>query len=161
MVLKTLRQKVKGLLGEDRGVSPVIGVILMVAITVILAAVIGAFVLGLGGDLESSAAPQMSASISHSGDTTSGNAIISHSGGDSVETADLRVVIRDIDGTSAGSHDVVNSDHVDGAEVFATGDTIEIATDGMSLSAQEYDVEVIHVPSDSIVASGSIDVASA
>ena len=36
--------------GEDseRGVSPVIGVILMVAITVILAAVIASFVLGLG-----------------------------------------------------------------------------------------------------------------
>lgn len=33
---------------EERGVSPVIGVILMVAITVILAAVIAAFVLDLG-----------------------------------------------------------------------------------------------------------------
>ncbi|WP_135821308.1 type IV pilin [Halostella litorea] len=33
---------------DDRAVSPVIGVILMVAITVILAAVIGAFVLDLG-----------------------------------------------------------------------------------------------------------------
>ena len=36
------------LFDDDRGVSPVIGVILMVAITVILAAVIAAFVLGLG-----------------------------------------------------------------------------------------------------------------
>jgi flagellin-like protein len=33
---------------DDRGVSPVIGVILMVAITVILAAVIASFVLGFG-----------------------------------------------------------------------------------------------------------------
>jgi flagellin-like protein len=39
--------------GEDRAVSPVIGVILMVAITVILAAVIGTFVLGLGENVES------------------------------------------------------------------------------------------------------------
>lgn len=37
---------------EDRGVSPVIGVILMVAITVILAAVIAAFVLDLGSSQE-------------------------------------------------------------------------------------------------------------
>jgi len=37
---------------EDRAVSPVIGVILMVAITVILAAVIGTFVLGLGESVE-------------------------------------------------------------------------------------------------------------
>lgn len=40
---------------NDRAVSPVIGVILMVAITVILAAVIGTFVLGLGDDLGESA----------------------------------------------------------------------------------------------------------
>jgi flagellin-like protein len=37
-----------GLLTEDHAVSPVIGIILMVAITVILAAVIGSFVLGIG-----------------------------------------------------------------------------------------------------------------
>ena len=39
---------------SDRAVSPVIGVILMVAITVILAAVIGTFVLGLGDSLADS-----------------------------------------------------------------------------------------------------------
>lgn len=38
-----------------RGVSPVIGVILMVAITVVLAAVIGQFVLQLGGSVEEGA----------------------------------------------------------------------------------------------------------
>ena len=37
---------------RSRGVSPVIGVILMVAIPIILAAVIGAFVLGFGTDTE-------------------------------------------------------------------------------------------------------------
>ena len=44
-------------LGEDgdRGVSPVIGVILMVAITVILAAVIASFVLGLGDQTDETA----------------------------------------------------------------------------------------------------------
>jgi len=35
----------------ERGVSPVVGVILMVAVTVILAAVIGSFVLNLGGSV--------------------------------------------------------------------------------------------------------------
>ncbi|MDX1747991.1 MAG: type IV pilin N-terminal domain-containing protein, partial [Halobacteriales archaeon] len=39
---------IKQLFTDDDAVSPVIGVILMVAITVILAAVIGAFVLGIG-----------------------------------------------------------------------------------------------------------------
>ena len=48
MKLKTLFQSDE----SDRAVSPVIGVILMVAITVILAAVIGTFVLGLGDSIE-------------------------------------------------------------------------------------------------------------
>jgi len=37
---------------DEKGVSPVIGVILMVAITVILAAVIASFVFGLGGTIK-------------------------------------------------------------------------------------------------------------
>jgi flagellin-like protein len=48
---------IKNLLEDDSGVSPVIGVILMVAITVILAAVIASFVLGLGDSQE--AAPNI------------------------------------------------------------------------------------------------------
>ncbi|OYR73301.1 type IV pilin [Halorubrum ezzemoulense] len=50
---------------DDRGVSPVIGVILMVAITVILAAVIGTFVLGLGDQIGGSA----TAGVTVDGDT--------------------------------------------------------------------------------------------
>jgi len=46
---------------DERGVSPVIGVILMVAITVILAAVIGTFVLNLGGSVSSNAQAGVSA----------------------------------------------------------------------------------------------------
>jgi len=45
----------KALLADDDAVSPVIGVILMVAITVILAAVIGTFVLGLGDSVSQNA----------------------------------------------------------------------------------------------------------
>ncbi|MDB2247912.1 type IV pilin [Halorubrum sp. SD690R] len=51
---------------DDRGVSPVIGVILMVAITVILAAVIGTFVLGLGDQIGGSA----TAGVTIDGDNT-------------------------------------------------------------------------------------------
>jgi flagellin-like protein len=41
------------LLDDDSAVSPVIGVILMIAMTVILAAVVGSFVLGMGPDADS------------------------------------------------------------------------------------------------------------
>lgn len=46
------QNKSKSKTQDDRGVSPVIGVILMVAITVILSAVIAAFVLDLGSSQE-------------------------------------------------------------------------------------------------------------
>ena len=47
--------KLKQFIENDKAVSPVIGVILMVAITVILAAVIGTFVLGLGDSVQQNA----------------------------------------------------------------------------------------------------------
>ena len=49
MANRNIRKSVRK---DERAVSPVIGVILMVAITVILAAVIGAFVFGMGGSLQ-------------------------------------------------------------------------------------------------------------
>jgi len=67
---------------SDRGVSPVIGVILMVAITVILAAVIGAFVLGLG-DQVSNNAPQASFSFDFDGT----NVTVTHTGGDNIQNS--------------------------------------------------------------------------
>jgi flagellin-like protein len=56
---------------DDRGVSPVIGVILMVAITVILAAVIASFVLGFGDSVSENV--QAGADISQTND---GNASV-------------------------------------------------------------------------------------
>ncbi|WP_227132310.1 type IV pilin [Halorubellus salinus] len=73
--------KVNNLFTDDEAVSPVIGVILMVAITVILAAVIGAFVLGIGGSQET--APQ--ASFQWNSDGTA----ILHNGGDKIDGTQL------------------------------------------------------------------------
>jgi len=46
---------------DEKGVSPVIGVILMVAITVILAAVIASFVFGLTGTVPKQKTPGITA----------------------------------------------------------------------------------------------------
>ncbi|PCR88707.1 type IV pilin [Natrinema ejinorense] len=53
---------------EERAVSPVIGVILMVAITVILAAVIAAFVLDLGGSVGQEAQAGVTVSVDEQAD---------------------------------------------------------------------------------------------
>jgi len=80
--------QLKQLLTEDRAVSPVIGVILMVAITVILAAVIGTFVLGLG-DQVSESAPQ--ASFSFDFDMDNDNVTVTHEGGETLQKSNIAV----------------------------------------------------------------------
>ncbi|NHN41233.1 type IV pilin [Halorubellus sp. JP-L1] len=74
--------QLKNLFTDEDAVSPVIGVILMVAITVILAAVIGAFVLGIGGSQEK--VPQ--ASFSYNADA-SNTLEVTHEGGDEIDAS--------------------------------------------------------------------------
>lgn len=133
-MFENIKQKLRGLSsGEDRGVSPVIGVILMVAITVILAAVIGAFVLDLGGSLGGSQAP----SASVSGQDNSGTVVFSHNGGDTMDGSALYIV--DSDGrTSAGfsgdfgaGQTIESTDHAAGTVslVYDDGDaSVTLAT---------------------------------
>jgi len=104
--------RIRELFDDDAAVSPVIGVILMVAITVILAAVIATFVLGLG-DQVSDAAPQTSFSFDYDGSASPssgtdlatntdaadrGELTITHSGGASIAQARLSATDRQSDG---------------------------------------------------------------
>ena len=82
---------VKQLFTDDEAVSPVIGVILMVAITVILAAVIGTFVLGLGDQVQSTA-PQASFNFDFSQGTGTDELTVTHDGGDAIRDAQLTTV---------------------------------------------------------------------
>ncbi|RLM63469.1 type IV pilin [Halorubrum sp. Atlit-8R] len=116
---------------EDRAVSPVIGVILMVAITVILAAVIGTFVLGLGDQLGDTA-PQATFTI----DSNTSNTInITKTGGQSLEGGDL---VLSVDGER------VNESI--GGGTWQTGEQREISSSS-NFPGGEAVVRVIHDPS--------------
>jgi flagellin-like protein len=80
--------QLKQLFNDDDAVSPVIGVILMVAITVILAAVIATFVLGLGEQV-SSTTPTASFTFDYSDDNSC--LTVTHDGGDSIKKSELYV----------------------------------------------------------------------
>jgi flagellin-like protein len=86
--------ELKSLITDDDAVSPVIGVILMVAITVILAAVIGTFVLGLGDQVQSTS-PQASFNFDYT--NSSGNPgdqlAITHDGGDAISASDINASV--------------------------------------------------------------------
>jgi flagellin-like protein len=133
----------KQLFTEDRAVSPVIGVILMVAITVILAAVIGTFVLGLG-DQVSESAPQAQFTFDYT-DGTNDVITVTHDGGDAIDAGDLNVSVSgaspsaanrqytwsNLDGTSdsvsAGETAVLNQSNLDGGTPLdLSGSTIRV-----------------------------------
>jgi flagellin-like protein len=94
----------KSIITDDDAVSPVIGVILMVAITVILAAVIGTFVLGLG-DQVSNTSPTASFTFDYNNDTSSpGDTLdVTHDGGDKIPASQINASVNGAEDGSGGS----------------------------------------------------------
>lgn len=113
---------------DDSAVSPVIGVILMVAITVILAAVIGTFVLGLGDSVGNSA-PQAQFDFEYAGNAPTKWVNITHQGGDPVKNSTIEVVIG---GTNPGAPDVPFAGRITAGNKtayngdFSDGDKVQI-----------------------------------
>ena len=118
---------------EDRAVSPVIGVILMVAITVILAAVIGAFVLGLG-DSVSETAPNAQIDFDYS---TGDELTLTHEGGDSFSNATVELTSTGDGGvedfTSEGDNEWGDDDVSAGDSVTISNDEFDDGDDGETL----------------------------
>ena len=138
------------LFNDEKAVSPVIGVILMVAITVILAAVIGTFVLGLGDSLgDNQPSAQLSASVSGEADT--GTLVIEHDGGDSIPSDSIRVVIDDVDNSTTSEGTIT--------ERLSVGDRVSGDFGGTSEeSPEELRVRLVHTPSDSILLDRTFEV---
>jgi flagellin-like protein len=115
--------QLKELFADDNAVSPVIGVILMVAITVILAAVIGTFVLDIGNKVGDTS-PQASFSF----DYGSSEVTITHDGGDSI--SEDRISIEDTDDTNDLTKTGSDGEYTAGNEVasgtYDSGETIRV-----------------------------------
>lgn len=105
---------------DDRAVSPVLGVVLMIVIAVVLAAVVGSAVLGLGsGPAE---APQ--ASLEFSNDN--GTVTATHTGGDPVEFSNVQVKVDGSGSTANPTGTLEAGDSTTVANNVAAGDTIRI-----------------------------------
>lgn len=119
----------------DRGVSPVIGVVLMVAITVTLAAVIGVFVLGMAPG-EGDTAPIASLSIEPGEDDE--YFTLEHQGGDSIDLSEISVL-----------HDGNEAKDWDSADQFHRGESVEIPNEWDELNGTAV---IRHDPSGEILA---------
>jgi flagellin-like protein len=181
-----MKQLLRSLCDDDSAVSPVIGVILMVAITVILAAVIGTFVLGLGDSLQQApqsqisvedAEPQSPVDGGYSNDTFT----ISHDGGDELVSGNYRIVVTPPEGEGG---DLVNETETNGSFVvntsgsndttvhfesepgdFGVGDELTVVVDASAHAASyehaysgDWEVQIIHIPSDSVVKETTVTV---
>ena len=138
---------VKALFDDDEAVSPVIGVILMVAITVILAAVIATFVLGLGDQI-SNTAPQASFSFDYTENSGGIDTLeVTHNGGETISANEVVGAVSgaedssssvsytgDLFGTSsssdvnAGTTDTIDETHFSGSpsELDLSGATVRV-----------------------------------
>ena len=134
--------RLKQLFADDDAVSPVIGVILMVAITVILAAVIASFVLGLG-DTADQVQPNssLSADINPDSSSTASTVSITLTDGDALDYAEVFMRGSVID---CGGDDNIDSDCSDpstsGSE-WQVGET-ETFTAGSDLSSGSAEGEI-------------------
>lgn len=114
---------------DDRGVSSVIAVILMVAVTVILAAVVGAFAFDMGHQIGDET-PQASFTFEFSaGAGSSSNEInITHDGGDTLDREDVIVL--------AGA-ETIYEEGSPGVDVTVTNDWATDVSAGESLDIRE------------------------
>ena len=177
-----MKAKFSALIDDETGVSPVIGVILMVAITVILAAVIGSFVLGLGGDLQQT--PQTQLGVDDASDSSPLTAAgtknvlnINHNGGESIPEADYEIRVQ---GPEDGSFQTLWDGSATNSYTYSDGGDSTIQLDGGSAPGElsvassvtieadyvtgtadfdgEWRIQIIHTPSDSILTDRTVNV---
>ncbi len=150
---------------NEMAVSPVIGVILMVAITVILAAVIAAFVFGLGGTTEK--APTTSIVVANNPDTQIPDLKIQHKGGDMLKGGDYKLSVVAATGTGTAPTfitSVAGSDLAVGAQIAVsnmtstcptgctlTNASLAVIPTSALITGQKYDVKLVHVPSNAML----------
>lgn len=158
---------------SSRAVSPVIGVVLMVAVTVVLAAIIGMFVMDFGSVLgQRSPHPSLTVvdapSNFHDADNQAQALIeITHRGGDHLRVDETTLLIRETASNdlilefeqreitqrfSSGAWNVtIGGTPIDSIELIEPGDTVVVThNDSVGAAIQdetEYDVMVIDTPS--------------
>jgi len=115
-MIPTIGDSVTEFRDSDRGVSPVIGVALLIAVTVVLAAVIGFVVLGAD---TGPGTDEPSARLDLSGDAGAGTLTVDHEGGDAISLDNLEIKVGTNTPTEANNAGLSQSS-------LQTGETVTI-----------------------------------
>ncbi len=138
----------KNIFKKDDAVSPVIGVVLMVAITVILAAAIGSSVFGQG---PAESAPQANINVKFTNYTSSNipaNITVEHLGGETLDFNSSSIKLYDDDGSAIGL-DVDAFDDSD--HYFAVGEVVSININTSLSSNSQYNVKIVDTVSGNLI----------
>jgi flagellin-like protein len=109
--------RLRSLVADEEAVSPVIGVILVVAITVILAAVVGALALGVGGDQSRTPAATFTWEYDDGGSDT--ELVVRATGGDRIRPKNAEAVL--VMNCPSGDRDWLadeSDDNIDAGDTF-------------------------------------------
>ncbi len=131
---------------DQRGVSPVIGVILMVAITVVMGAVVAGFAYGYLGNTPK--APNLALSVIDD-PTDNTSVLVKHNGGESIGANEWKGSV------TAGKESTANftTQTQLGTRAISTGTTLDVTTDtnGIAVATGWYHFVAFHVGSDTIL----------
>lgn len=121
-------------------VALAVGMFVLIPLLVVLAAVVGAFVLNVGSSADMAEAPQVEFATSY--DEAAGELTITHEVGDSFEGGDVAVEVNGETQPWPGSGTVTQGDSVTVSNVQA-GDTVRVlwtGSDGASMVLLRYEV---------------------
>ena len=124
---------------KEDAVSPVIGVMLMLVVTIIIAAVVAAFATGMGSDVDMAPAAALDVIV-----YDDGNVVLTHVSGERLIPGDIKIKLQD-DGEELGSAAL----NYDDAPYFAPGSTAKVKViddgegDNDKLKVDEYVTVVV------------------
>ena len=152
---------------DRKGISPVIGTILLIAVTVILVGVVAAFALGLGTPKTKPVASITAEDVPNNNDSL----LLHHQQGDDLDWADLKISVTENAGTATyfvyGSqwHTLQGQNALDDNK-FTAGETVIIdnTTDGKISPLNEdtyYHIVIVHEPTGTELLNTNVPVTSA
>ena len=155
---------------NKKGVSPVIGVILMVAITVILAAVIAGFIFGMSTKVKS--APQVQLYLEDAPgavNNSKGNELftVTHYGGDELDLGEIKLQVLASNGNDELTWDgnkfsgnKLETNEIND-KIFSVGESFTVQEkkdENFINDADTLTLRVIHLPTGTIIFEGSVKV---
>jgi len=145
---------------DERGVSPVIGVILMVAATIVIAAVVMGM---LGGFKAPTTTPVVSISAENYVETPDPDIIINHNGGDTLKANDFQISVVEVG--DAPVYKTITENFQAGDSIFVkttttntTGNLIYNSNtntisggDSSLTNGEKYNVKIKHISSNTVL----------